>query len=632
MHLASIVSLLPKASANMNSYYNGVPHSSSVSEISTAPPSPVSCSTTNPSATSPASSSRHGGVIIPNRVFVGGIASNTTETELQELFSQFGNIQEIKIISDRGGACKGYGFVTFETEEEAKKVQHQPDSIVLKERRLNIAPAVMKQQPFARAYDIAPSSLLYHNGTTYTYQNGMAFFTAQTTQTPYASREAALYSAPFGANQTTPNQPYPQIMYAPYTPPVQYLAAGQQYQYPMPNSSEGHIPLQQAPPPIPSEYPSLLLPPPHQFMPYMLVDGVFDYFKATSQYIYAPPGALNGALNNALNGLGSSSQSPSPGYGPPSAPGPHGADLYYSNGINHPTSVPLPHQPMYSIEPTPAHSEDWNPEPRQAPTPVVSLRKLHQEGSVEEMEITRTPPKKSFPPGGPRPRSRRPGRSAPAPSQGSGRGPGRSSLGAILSGQRSASSPHLPSTPNSCLHRSTSLSPSNQVTPAYSSNRQAHSHPHQHPRQSYVPRGGGGGGRSNMRNSGPRTHMGSARGPPHNSHHNESNRSSTPNQILGSVPSNGQTSSSKSTTAPKTSGESVNGIKNSSSAGTSPSPNISQKQEKVPDQGGAGDGATICHALPLSPPNTPVPVETGASITTGGSDGDVCQKMKALAL
>lgn len=594
MHLASYISGPPNALANMTSFYNGVPHSSSVSEISTAPPSPVSCGTGAPSAASPANASRYGGVVVPNRVFVGGIASNTTETELQELFSQFGNIQEIKIISDRGGVCKGYGFVTFETEEEAKKVQHQPDSIVLKERRLNIAPAVMKQQPFARSYDIAPSPLLYHNGTTtYTYQNGMAFFAAQATQPQYATREAALYSAPFGANQTTPNPTYPQIMYAPYTPPMQYLAAGQQYQYPMP----------------------------------------FDYFKAvgpTSQYIYAPPSALNGALNNALNGLGGSSQSPSPGYGPPSASGPPGGELFYSNGISHPTPLQLPHQSMYPMEQSPAHSEDWNPsEQRQASyTPVVSLRKLHQEGSVEEMEITRTPSKKSFPPGGPRPRARRPGRPAPSPPQGSGRG--RGALGGTLAGQRSASSPHLPSTPNSCLHRSTSLSPSNQVTPAYSSIRQPPLH-QQHHHQSFNPRRGGG---TAMRNTGPRTYMGSARGNPH---HNNSNY--TPSQILGSVPTNGQNSMSKSTSSPKNTGESVNGTKTALSAGTSPPPSVNhgsvlQKQEKVSgDQGGAGDASTIRHALPLSPPNTPLPQDTGASITTGGSDGDsMCQKMKTLAL
>ena len=63
------------------------------------------------------------GTLVPNRVFVGGISSTTTEADLHKLFSSFGNVRATKIISDRGGCSKGYGFVTFETEEEAKKLQ-----------------------------------------------------------------------------------------------------------------------------------------------------------------------------------------------------------------------------------------------------------------------------------------------------------------------------------------------------------------------------------------------------------------------------------------------------------------------------------------------------------------------------
>ncbi len=63
------------------------------------------------------------GTLVPNRIFVGGISSTTTEADLHKLFSAFGNVKATKIISDRGGCSKGYGFVTFETEEEAKKLQ-----------------------------------------------------------------------------------------------------------------------------------------------------------------------------------------------------------------------------------------------------------------------------------------------------------------------------------------------------------------------------------------------------------------------------------------------------------------------------------------------------------------------------
>merc|ERR1719192_2073332 len=91
------------------------------------------------------------GTLVPNRVFVGGISSTTTESELHQLFSAFGNVKQTKIIADRAGVSKGYGFVTFETEEEARRLQQaEADNIMLKERKLNIAPAIKKQQPFGR--------------------------------------------------------------------------------------------------------------------------------------------------------------------------------------------------------------------------------------------------------------------------------------------------------------------------------------------------------------------------------------------------------------------------------------------------------------------------------------------------
>ncbi|XP_076360783.1 uncharacterized protein LOC143252479 isoform X2 [Tachypleus tridentatus] len=114
------------------------------------------------------------GTLIPNRIFVGGISPNTTEEDLRSLFSKYGSVKFTKIIVDRNGVSKGYGFVTFETEEEAKQAQKVAENIVLKDRKLNIAPAV-KKQPFTRVYDTPVvsngSMIVYHNGIPYIYQN-----------------------------------------------------------------------------------------------------------------------------------------------------------------------------------------------------------------------------------------------------------------------------------------------------------------------------------------------------------------------------------------------------------------------------------------------------------------------------
>lgn len=47
-------------------------------------------------------------------VFVGNIAWRTTEQELGDAFSRYGQVQSVKIIQDREtGRSKGFGFIEF---------------------------------------------------------------------------------------------------------------------------------------------------------------------------------------------------------------------------------------------------------------------------------------------------------------------------------------------------------------------------------------------------------------------------------------------------------------------------------------------------------------------------------------
>ena len=56
------------------------------------------------------------------KLYVGGLPYSTTEEELKEAFSAAGNVTSAVIITDRmSGRSKGFGFVEFETEEEAAK-------------------------------------------------------------------------------------------------------------------------------------------------------------------------------------------------------------------------------------------------------------------------------------------------------------------------------------------------------------------------------------------------------------------------------------------------------------------------------------------------------------------------------
>ncbi|XP_051170870.1 deleted in azoospermia protein 1-like isoform X2 [Leptopilina boulardi] len=198
------------------------------------------------SATSLAMAAPKYGTLVPNRIFVGGISASTSEAELAQVFSAYGNVKATKIISDRAGVSKGYGFVTFETEEEAKRLQQESECIIVRERKLNIAPAI-KKQPFSRSFDggsgsppaVPTSTYYYTNGMSLTYQNGMTFYNTATPApgtaiAPPPTDPSAIYQATgvFGPQATASHQTFAPVMY-PCPAPSIYMP--QQYQYsPMP--------------------------------------------------------------------------------------------------------------------------------------------------------------------------------------------------------------------------------------------------------------------------------------------------------------------------------------------------------------------------------------------------------------
>ncbi|HEX8974612.1 MAG TPA: RNA-binding protein [Patescibacteria group bacterium] len=56
------------------------------------------------------------------KLYVGGLPYSTTDAELQEHFSQAGNVTSAIIIMDKmTGRSKGFGFVEMSSDEEAQK-------------------------------------------------------------------------------------------------------------------------------------------------------------------------------------------------------------------------------------------------------------------------------------------------------------------------------------------------------------------------------------------------------------------------------------------------------------------------------------------------------------------------------
>ena len=56
-----------------------------------------------------------------NKLFVGGLAWATDSEALKTAFSEYGEVEEAKVVTDRDtGRSRGFGFVTFTDEEAAK--------------------------------------------------------------------------------------------------------------------------------------------------------------------------------------------------------------------------------------------------------------------------------------------------------------------------------------------------------------------------------------------------------------------------------------------------------------------------------------------------------------------------------
>jgi RNA recognition motif-containing protein len=73
------------------------------------------------------------------KLFVGGLAWATTDDGLRTYFEQCGTVEDAKVITDREtGRSRGFGFVTFSSDEEAASAMEQMNGTELDGRRLNV--------------------------------------------------------------------------------------------------------------------------------------------------------------------------------------------------------------------------------------------------------------------------------------------------------------------------------------------------------------------------------------------------------------------------------------------------------------------------------------------------------------
>jgi len=86
------------------------------------------------------------------KIYVGNLAQNVEEEELNTLFSEHGKVNSVKIIRDMfTKISKGFGFIEMLVKDEAQKALDVLNSFELKGKRLVVNEA--RPQREKRRYD-----------------------------------------------------------------------------------------------------------------------------------------------------------------------------------------------------------------------------------------------------------------------------------------------------------------------------------------------------------------------------------------------------------------------------------------------------------------------------------------------
>merc|ERR1712166_649827 len=79
-------------------------------------------------------------------LFVKNLDDNVDDEKLREAFTPFGTISSAKVMSDEKGTSKGFGFVCFDSQEEATKAVSEMNGHILANKPLYVALAQRKEK------------------------------------------------------------------------------------------------------------------------------------------------------------------------------------------------------------------------------------------------------------------------------------------------------------------------------------------------------------------------------------------------------------------------------------------------------------------------------------------------------
>jgi RNA recognition motif-containing protein len=81
------------------------------------------------------------------RLYVGNLSYGTTDSDLEELFSDAGTVVSAEVVRDReSGRSRGFAFVEMETEEDAARAISMFNGMSFQNRDLRVNEAQPREQ------------------------------------------------------------------------------------------------------------------------------------------------------------------------------------------------------------------------------------------------------------------------------------------------------------------------------------------------------------------------------------------------------------------------------------------------------------------------------------------------------
>ena len=82
-------------------------------------------------------------------IYIGGIAWETVETEIENLFKKFGTVSRVSLPLDRNSdKIRGFGFVVMEDDAQALSAIAALDGFELHGRQLHVSKALKRGRSF----------------------------------------------------------------------------------------------------------------------------------------------------------------------------------------------------------------------------------------------------------------------------------------------------------------------------------------------------------------------------------------------------------------------------------------------------------------------------------------------------